>query len=291
MNSNTDMSPLDFVKMHGLGNDFVILDRRLAGQSDGESALSLAARRAISDRHIGVGCDQLIVLEPPKTDIADVFMRIYNPDGSEAGACGNATRCVASRVMAENSSTHVIVETIAGLLDCQALGDGNFSVDMGPAQFDWRDVPLANATDTQHLDLEIGPLRDPVALSMGNPHTVFFVDDVQAIDLAGLGPEIENHAMFPERTNVEVVQVIDQTHLRMRVWERGAGITRACGSGACAALVAAASRGLCDRQADVQLDGGVLNIHWLVDNNVLMSGPVATSFSGRLDASLLGDAK
>lgn len=287
MNDNPDMNPLDFIKMHGLGNDFVILDQRSRDPGEGPTALSAMARRAIADRHFGVGCDQLIVLEPAKADIADVFMRIYNPDGSEAGACGNATRCVASLMMAEKSAKHVIVETIAGLLDCQGLEDGRFSVDMGPAQFDWRDVPLANAADTQHLNLEVGPLSDPVALSVGNPHVVFFVENAEAIDLARLGPQIENHAMFPERTNVEVVQVIDKTHLRMRVWERGAGITLACGSGACAALAATASRGLCDRQADVQLDGGVLSINWMSDNNIIMTGPVATSFLGRLDASLL----
>ena len=278
------MTALAFIKMHGLGNDFVILDGR-----DGSLNLSRDAVRAISDRRAGVGCDQFIIMEPARDPSADVFMRIYNTDGSESGACGNATRCVASLVMKEAGESHAIVETISGLLDCENLGDDLYSVDMGPARLDWRDLPLAKAQDTDHIDVEAGPLKNAVGVNVGNPHAVFMVDDAEAIDLEAFGPVIETHPLFPERTNVEVVEVLNRGRIRMRVWERGAGITRACGSGACAALIATARRGLTGRKADVVLDGGTLTIEWLPDNNVLMTGPVATSFSGHIDASLLGE--
>ena len=279
------MSNLAFIKMHGLGNDFVIID----GRGDGFS-LSRDAVRAIADRRRGVGCDQLIVMENPPSVDADVFMRIYNPDGSESGACGNATRCVASLIMEERAESHIIIETISGLLDCENIGGGFYSVDMGPARLDWRDIPVSDAIDTDHLNIEAGPLKDPVAVNMGNPHAVFMVDNAEAIDLEAFGPLIEHHKMFPERTNVEAVHVIDEGRIRMRVWERGAGITQACGSGACAALVATARRGLTGRKADVVLDGGTLTIEWLPDNNVLMTGPVATSFSGTIDSGLWENA-
>lgn len=278
------MSTLEFIKMHGLGNDFVIIDGRGSGFS-----LSRENVRAISERRRGVGCDQLIVLESVATELADVFMRIYNPDGSESGACGNATRCVASLLMAEKNASHVIVETIAGLLDCEAVGDGLYSVDMGPARLDWRDLPLAQACDTENLGLQAGPLKNPVGVNMGNPHAVFMVENAEAIDLDVFGPMVEHDKMFPERANVEAVQVLSTDRIRMRVWERGAGITQACGSGACAALVATARRGLTGRKADVVLDGGSLSIEWMPDGNVLMTGPVATSFKGIIDPTLLGE--
>jgi len=277
------MTALDFIKMHGLGNDFVIIDGR-----DGDLSLSRDGVRAVSDRRRGVGCDQFIVMERAQTDVADVFMRIYNPDGSESGACGNATRCVASLMMREKATSHIIVETISGLLDCENIGDGLYSVDMGQARLDWRDLPLAQARDTEHLELEAGPLKDPVGVNMGNPHAVFMVDNAEAVDLEVFGPMVETDKLFPERTNVEAVHVISEDRIRMRVWERGAGITQACGSGACAALVATARRGLTGRKADVVLDGGTLSIEWLPDNNVLMTGPVATSFTGNIDPALLG---
>lgn len=277
------MTALAFIKMHGLGNDFVILDGR-------ESSLNLSAEdvRAISDRHTGIGCDQFIIMEPARDPSADVFMRIYNTDGSESGACGNATRCVASLVMKETSISHAIIQTISGLLDCENIGGGLYSVDMGPARLDWRDLPLSEACDTENLNVEAGPLQNAVGVNVGNPHAVFMVDDVDDIDLETFGPVIETHPLFPERTNVEAVQVLSRERIRMRVWERGVGITHACGTGACAALVATARRGLTERKAEVVLDGGTLTIEWLPDNNVLMTGPVATSFSGHIDASLLG---
>lgn len=279
------MTNTPFIKMHGLGNDFVVLDARAR-----PFALDPARARAISDRHTGVGCDQLVVMEPPRDALADVFMRIRNADGGEISACGNATRCVASVLMAETGRDHVVIQTNAGLLDAEATGDGRVAVDMGPARLDWRDIPLAKPQDTLRLDLVMGMLSGPCAVNMGNPHAVFFVEDVEAVPLDAIGPMVERHALFPEYTNVEVVQVLDRAHLRMRVWERGTGITRACGTGACASAVAASRRGLAERSADVILDGGTLHIDWQGDGHVLMTGPAAVSFRGTLDASLLAEA-
>ena len=281
------MGNLPFLKMHGLGNDFVVLDARTAALD-----LTVERRRTIADRRRGVGCDQLIVLEPPTERDADVFMRIYNPDGGEAGACGNATRCVASVVMDERKTDQVTVQTIAGLLESQKTGMGDnglpvISVDMGPARLDWREVPVAKACDTNHMPVGIGPLQDPVGTNMGNPHATFFVDDAEAIPLGELGPRLEHDRFFPERVNVGVAQLLGEGRLRLRVWERGAGITLACGSGACAAVVAASRRGLVPRKADVVLEGGTLTIDWLRDGHVMMTGGIAVAFKGELDRSLL----
>src|SRR5690348_14240510 len=268
--------------MHGLGNDFVILDGRSRALD-----LPVERRRSIADRRLGVGCDQLIVLEPPTESSADIFMRIYNPDGSEAGACGNATRCVASLVMDERKADHAIVQTISGLLDSQKLDGGLISVDMGLAKLDWREIPVREACDTNHMPVGVGPLQDPVGTNMGNPHATFFVDDAAAIPLAELGPKLERDRFFPERANIGVAQLLGEGKLRLRVWERGAGITLACGSGACAAVVAASRRGLVPRKADVVLEGGTLTIEWLRDDHVLMTGGIAVAFKGELDRSLL----
>ena len=232
------MTQVAFTKMHGLGNDFVIVDGR-----DGDLAIGGTQARAIGDRRRGVGFDQLLILEPAKDAAADLFMRILNPDGSEAEACGNGTRCVAARVMDELGRDTLNIETVAGVLATTTGADGLVTVDMGPANLEWRQIPLAVEADTLHLDIENGPLRDPVAVNIGNPHMVFFVDDADAIDVAGLGPALESHPLYPERTNVEICSLSGPDQLRMRVWERGAGITQACGSGACAAGVAAARRG------------------------------------------------
>ncbi|MFO1081383.1 MAG: diaminopimelate epimerase [Reyranellaceae bacterium] len=281
------MSATPFLKMHGLGNDFVVLDARA-----GALPLPPERRRLIADRRRGVGCDQLIVLEPPTDRDADIFMRIYNPDGSEAGACGNATRCVAAVLMDERGSDQVTVQTISGLLESQRTGQGGnglpvVAVDMGPARLDWRDVPVAEPCDTNHMPVGLGPLQDPVGTSMGNPHATFFVPDLDAIPLVELGPPLEHHRFFPERANIGVVQRLGEGRLRLRVWERGAGLTLACGSGACAAVVAASRRGLIDRKAEVILDGGTLQMEWLRDGHVLMTGGVALAFKGELDRSLL----
>ena len=276
------MTTHPFMKMHGLGNDFVVLDARHQPLE-----LSVDQVRAIADRHTGVGCDQLIIVELAKSDGADVLMRIRNADGGEVAACGNATRCVATTVMNEKGTTHAVIETAAGLLDATAVNGGLVSVDMGPANLDWRDIPLAREMDTAHLGITVGPLTDPVAVNVGNPHAVFFVDDAGAVLLESFGPKVEHHELYPERTNVEVAQVLSPTEIRVRVWERGVGITQACGTGACATLVAASRRGLTDRAAKVHLDGGTLGIEWREDGHVLMTGPVATSFHGTLDPSLL----
>lgn len=276
------MAALPFQKMHGLGNDFVVIDAR-----DRAVPLTLPQRRWIADRRRGIGCDQLIVLEPPQDRLADVFMRIHNPDGGEAGACGNATRCVAAKVMHERKARHVIVETISGLLDAEAVDGNRIAVDMGVVQSDWREIPLAEPCDTLHLPLSLGSLSDPVGVNVGNPHAVFFVPDAEQVDLASLGSALERHKLFPERANIEVAQILSPDRIRMRVWERGAGITQACGSGACATLVAAARRKLTGRSATVVLDGGELAIDWLPDNHVRMTGAWAESFRGEIDIDMM----
>jgi diaminopimelate epimerase len=266
-----------FVKMHGCGNDFVVIDER-----SGSFGLTPADAAAIADRHTGIGCDQFIVIEPAQYG-ADAFMRIRNPDGSEAGACGNATRCVAHLLTAETGRTRHVIRTISGDLPSEVLADGRVRVDMGPVLLDWRDIPLAHPMDTLHLRLEAGPASDPAAASMGNPHATFFVPDLNAIPIAGIGPRLEHDPLFPERANIGFVQVLAPDRIRLRVWERGAGLTLACGSGACAALVNAARRGLTAREATVVVDGGELTITWRDDNHVLMTGPVATVFTGEID--------
>ena len=280
------MEPVPFIKMHGLGNDFVIIDARKR-----PFALDAAQAAAIADRRRGVGCDQIIVLEAPKSAGEDAFMRIRNADGSESGACGNATRCVGALLMGESGKTQAIIATKAGELAAQGGSGGAVTIDFGPARLDWREVPLASAQDTLHVKLALGPVSDPAACSMGNPHATFFVPDVAAVDIAGLGPKLEFDPIFPERANIGFAQIKSRDQIRLRVWERGAGITQACGTGACAALVNAHRRGLTDRKAAVELDGGVLTIEWRAsDDHVLMTGPVAVSFRGTLDPSLLSQA-
>ena len=269
---------IPFRKMHGLGNDFVVVDARKA-----DLAITPARAAAIADRRRGIGCDQVVVLEPG-ADGADVFMRIRNPDGSEAGACGNATRCVASLVAAESGAARVTVRTIAGDLPVERLPGGLWRADMGPARLGWQDVPLARAMDTLHLPISASGVANPAACSMGNPHATFFVPDLGALDLAAIGPALEHDPIFPDRANIGFVQVLAPDHIRLAVWERGAGLTLACGSGACAALVNAARRSLTARRATVSLPGGDLGIDWRSsDGHVLMTGPVATAFTGMLD--------
>ena len=276
------MSRRSFIKMHGLGNDFVVVDAR-----EVPFALSEASARALADRRTGVGCDQIVVLEPPRNGQADVFMRFWNSDGGEVAACGNGTRCAAALVMAEDGRHSLTIETLAGLLGAEASDDGRVSVDMGEARLGWDEIPLAREQDTQHLELALEALRDPVAVNMGNPHAVFFVGDAAAVDLAALGPQLEHDPIFPERANIGVAQLTGTDALRLRVWERGAGVTRACGTGACAAAVAAARRGLTGRRVTVTLDGGPLEIEWRDDGHVMMTGPVATAFTGELDIEAL----
>lgn len=278
-----------FLKMHGLGNDFVVLDARRAPLQPSAGAI-----RRIADRRRGVGCDQLVLIAPPPDPApggppdsgADAAIRFFNPDGGEAGACGNATRCVAALLMAEGGTGRVGLVTAAGLLSATRAEGGMISVDMGAARLGWAEIPLAQACDTLLLPVAWGDLAGPTAVGMGNPHAVFFVADAEAVPLAEFGPAIEHHPLFPERTNVEIVHRLGPDRLRLRVWERGVGITPACGSGACAAGVAAARRGVTGRRTEIVLDGGSLWIDWRDDGHVMMTGPVARSFSGLLAEDL-----
>ncbi|SDG71431.1 diaminopimelate epimerase [Roseospirillum parvum] len=272
-----------FIKMHGLGNDFVVLDRR------GGVPLSSVLARGLAERRLGVGCDQVITLLDPAGSGAAARMTIHNPDGGEVEACGNATRCVGRLLLAESGAEVVRIESAGGLLEVRRAGDGLYAVEMGPARLDWAEIPLARAMDTLHLPLEVGPLADPVGVGMGNPHAVFFVPDAEAIDLAALGPEVEHHPLFPNRVNASAVSVLGRDRLRLRVWERGAGQTRACGTAACAAVVAAARRGLAEPTATVVLDGGALSIAWDRDGTgrVTMTGPAVEVFRGTFDPQAL----
>ncbi len=275
------MNGAAFVKMHGLGNDFVVLDARRRDIPLGADAI-----RAIADRRLGVGCDQVVRLEPSET--ADVFMRIWNPDGGEAEACGNAARCVARLVMDETGRDAVEVETVAGVLESRANGGGRIRVDMGEARHGWRDIPLASEADTLTVDLGRAAPAPAVCVSMGNPHAVLFVDDCDAIDLAATGPALERSAMLPERGNISFCTVETPRRVRARVWERGAGATPACGSAACAIAVAGVRRGLAERSVTVALPGGELDLVWRDDGHVLMAGPASLAYSGALAPELAG---
>ena len=265
---------LPFRKMHGIGNDFVVLDARNRALD-----LTTKAARTLADRRWGVGCDEILIIEKPRNG-GDAFMGVRNADGSVAEQCGNGVRCVADVLMTETGKSKLVLETLGGPVIATRAANGHVSIDMGPARLDWREIPLAEARDTLHLGITEGPLSDPVGVSMGNPHAVFFVPDVNAVDLKTFGPKLEHHALFPQRANVEVVHVRSRTHLRMRVWERGSGITQACGTGACASVVAAARRGLSERAVTITLDGGDLQIAWLDNGHVMMTGPVAYAFDG-----------
>ena len=276
------MSGLNFIKMHGLGNDFVVLDGR-----ERLPALTEPVVRAIADRHIGVGCDQLIVLEQPTNGAADVFMRIYNADGSQSGACGNATRCIGNMIMGEIGRAHATIETTAGLLAITQAGEGMVSVDMGPVNNAWNEIPLSHRVDTLNLPVTVEGLPEPVAINVGNPHMVFFVEDASIAPIDTLGHELEYHPLFPQRTNVQMAEVLSYDRIRLKTWERGAGRTMASGSSACATLAAAHRRGLTGRSAEIIMDGGSLLINWREDNHITQTGPSSISFSGVLDASLL----
>ena len=262
---------IDFVKMHGLGNDFVVLDARERPLPPIEDHVA----RALADRRTGIGCDQLIVLEP--SDVADFRMRIRNADGGEVGACGNATRAVA---LLHGKACEI--ETVAGILSAQPE-DGGVAVDMGEPEFGWDEIPLSDAMDT--LDMPVGwdELERPTAVNIGNPHVVFFVPDCDKVPLERLGPAIETDPLFPERVNVNVATVEAPDAIRLRVWERGAGLTRACGTGACATAVAAMRRKLVGREVVVSLPGGQLLISWGEDGRVMMTGPATESFRGSFD--------
>ena len=270
-----EQSGLPFMKMHGLGNDFVVIDRRAGG-----AVVTASLARALGDRHRGVGFDQLAVIETD--DQSDAHLVFYNADGSLSAACGNATRCVARYLMQETAAQDLVLRTERGLLACTDAGNGLTRVNMGEPLLNWDQVPLTSQMDTLELPIE----GKPTATGMGNPHCSFFVEDADSVDLAARGSEIEHHPLYPERTNVQFCHLIAPDHLRMRVWERGVGITLASGSSSCAVVVAAARRGLTSRSAKVTLDGGDIWIDWREDG-VWMTGPTAHVFSGTLTASFL----
>lgn len=274
---------LAFTKMHGSGNDFIIIDTRAGALVPEDTAI-----RRICQRRIGIGCDQVIILSLAKDDLADVHMDIRNADGSYAEACGNATRCVAALLIAEKQCDHVVISTPSGLCDAESRPDGRYAVDMGLARFDWRDIPLAEPTDCLHVPIEKGVLKDGCAVNIGNPHIVFFVDDVKAVPLETLGRDIERHALFPQKINVEIVHVNKDGSLQVRVFERGVGITPSCGTGACAALLAAVRRRkISERQATLCLDGGDIDVEWQADDHVIMTGTCAHVFHGTIGSDIL----
>jgi diaminopimelate epimerase len=268
-----------FLKMNGLGNDFVVVETRSGPFSPTPDEV-----RAIADRERGVGCDQLIVIGPAAD--ADAHVRFWNADGEEVGACGNGARCVGWLLMQSSGRDEAVIETRAGRLVATRAGERLVSVDMGEPRLDWRDIPLAAEHDTRALDVRLydHPALEapPGCVSMGNPHVVFFVGDIDAAPVAQAGPAIERHPLFPAGVNVGFAQVEGRDRIRLRVWERGAGLTRACGTGACAALVAAARRDLTGRHATLALDGGELFIEWRADGRVVMTGPAAVDFAGEL---------
>jgi diaminopimelate epimerase len=276
-----------FLKMNGLGNEIVVLDLR--GSTHRVTSAEARAIAAARGSHF----DQLMVLHDPLREGCDAFMRIYNTDGSEAQACGNGTRCVAWAMLREDARRSLLLETKAGLVACERNGAESFTVDMGAPRFAWHEIPLAEEfADTRRIELQIGPIDAPVlhtpsAVNMGNPHAIFWVKDVEAIDLARTGPLLEHHPLFPERANISIAQVIDRRRIRLRVWERGAGLTRACGSAACATAVAAHRLDRAERNTIVTLPGGELRIEWREsDDHVLMTGPVALEHEGVFAPSL-----
>lgn len=269
------MEKIPFLKMHGLGNDFVIIDERQHSYKLDEKAV-----RHIADRHFGVGCDQLVLLKNSQN--ADCFMEFYNSDGSKSGACGNATRCVGSLIMQETGKKKIRLETISGILECTDAGENGVSVNMGKARTAWQEIPLARDVDIMNLAIGDGQLQNPVAVSMGNPHAVFFVEDTVAVDLHKSGAVLEHHEIFPERANISSAQVISKNHIKLRVWERGSGETSACGTGACATAFAAFKRGLTENNVKVSLPGGDLFIKIEDDNTVIMTGAATLVFKGEI---------
>lgn len=262
---------INFTKMHGLGNDFIVLDAR----DTALPVLSAETIRALADRTQGIGCDQFIVLEPDPR--AAVRMRIYNADGGEVEACGNASRAI-GLLLGEPA----IIATAGGLIETTPH-DGGIAVDMGTPHFAWDSIPLAYPMDTAAMPVGWDMLEQPLAVNVGNPHVIFFVDDCDAVPLEELGPQIETDPLFPDRINVNVATIVDRHSLRLRVWERGVGLTRACGTGACATAVAAMCRGLVEREVTVHLPGGALTIGWDDDKRITMTGPATEAFRGSFE--------
>ncbi len=279
-------APLHFRKMNGLGNDFVVFDARSA-----PVAMTEARARAIADRRSGIGCDQLIVIEPSKR--ADVTMRIWNNEGGEVESCGNASRCIADLIFKEKKTTRATIDTKGGFLVAEKAGDALVTIDNGAPRFDWKDIPLSEKFhDTRHIELQVGPVEAPLihspsVVNVGNPHCIFWVKDLDIVDLSKVGPMLEHHPLFPERANITLARVDAKDHVTIRVWERGAGLTRACGTAACAVMAAGARIRIIGRKATISLPGGDLFMECREsDGHILMTGPVSYDFEGDLPAHL-----
>lgn len=269
----------EFIKMNGLGNDFVIFDAR-------RSKINFTGRQleAIANRHTGIGCDQVVIIEPSQQ--ADIFMRIYNIDGGEAEACGNAARCVTWLIAKGLKPANIVIETLSGQIQGKCTTDYEVAVDMGQASFAWDKIPLSGACDTLSLDIHLGPLKKPGAVNVGNPHMVFFAVDLAAINLHELGPQLKHHPLFLEGANINVAQIISPSLIHLKVWERGTGLTQACGTGACATVATAAKKGLVERTCRVIQKGGELTITVEHDDHITMTGPVAENFRGSFSEDL-----
>jgi diaminopimelate epimerase len=271
-----------FIKMHGLRNDFIVVDGRRKPFRP-----SAAEIIRICDRHEGVGGDELLIVEPPRSGSAVAeayaFMRIFNPDGREVEACGNASRCLGWLFMQESGRKEVVIDTLGGLLKCRQAGEKEVAVEMGKLRTDWQDIPLAREMDTLHLGISAGPLQDPVGMNIGNPHAVFFVDDLDAVDLTTYGSWLQKHPLFPQEANIGVAQLIDSKTLKLSVWERPGAMTSACGTGACVAVGAAHRRGLTNaKRMTVIMPAGSVEIELKEDDSVVMIGPVEICYSGYL---------
>jgi diaminopimelate epimerase len=282
----TGDTALPFRKMNGLGNDFVVLDGR-----DRVISMDEVKARAIADRTTGIGCDQVIVLK--KSDVADVRMLVWNNGGGQVESCGNASRCIADMLFDENKSTSATIDTLGGFLVAQKAGDRLVTVDNGVPKFDWKDIPLSEPFhDTRHIELQVGPIdapliHSPSVVNVGNPHCIFWVDDLDVVDLSKVGPMLEHHHLFPQRANISLARVDARDHVTVKVWERGAGLTLACGTGACAVMAAGARIKVIDRKCRITLPGGDLFMEWREsDDHVLMTGPVAYEFDGVLPPGL-----
>jgi diaminopimelate epimerase len=283
----TVATPIPFRKMNGLGNDFVVLDARVV-----PLAISETVAKAIADRKTGIGCDQLIVLE--KSSGYDVRMRIWNAEGGEVQSCGNASRCIADLLFEENETNTATISTKGGILIASKAGDKMVTIDQGVPKFGWKDIPLSEPfADTRHIEMQYGPIDHPLihspsVVNVGNPHCIFWVDDLDVVDLGRAGPMLENHPLFPERANISFAKVVARDHIILRVWERGAGLTKACGTAACATMAAGHRIKIIDAKCKITLPGG--DLHMAVresDGHILMTGPVAYEFDGVMPEGLL----
>ena len=287
MSQDSQGSRIAFRKMNGLGNEIVMVDLR--GSRKQFSAAEAANIAAAPNSHF----DQMMVLHDPRTADTDAYVRIYNADGSPAGACGNGTRCIAWVLARETGRKSLLFETDGGLLQTQVDSIERISVDMGQPRFAWHEIPLAEEfADTTRIELQVGPidaplLHSPSVVNVGNPHAIFWVHDVRSFDLSRLGPLLENHPLFPERANISLAQLTSRETMILRTWERGAGQTRACGSAACAAGVAAARKGMSERNVMVTLPGGQLAIDWRADDHIIMTGPAELEYESFIDPAAL----